>query len=196
MRDAKKEQEKELSDLFKAVITVPKLAFGEDPKSVICPFFKAGRCDKGDRCKYSHDLSLNTRKSAKKDIHTDTRDEKKQETNADWDRDKLEEVLRQKEGKRPQTTTKIVCRYFLDAIEKECYGWFWQCPNGPECVCSGCLTCSCKYRHALPEGYVYKSRAEREAEAALREKDRAQDKSMLRLENIEQLVGARRRRDV
>ena len=138
MRDAKKEQEKELSDLFKAVITVPKLAFGEDPKSVICPFFKAGRCDKGDRCKYSHDLSLNTRKSAKKDIHTDTRDEKKQETNADWDRDKLEEVLRQKEGKRPQTTTKIVCRYFLDAIEKECYGWFWQCPNGPESTATLC----------------------------------------------------------
>ena len=177
MRDAKKEQEKELSDLFKAVITAPKLAFGEDPKSVICPFFKAGRCDKGDRCKYSHDLSLNTRKSAKKDIHTDSRDEKKQETNADWDRDKLEEVLRQKEGKRPQTTTKIVCKYFLDAIEKECYGWFWQCPNGPDC----------KYRHALPEGYVYKSRAEREAEAALREKDRALDKNMMRLENIEQL---------
>ncbi|KNB44379.1 hypothetical protein JH06_1710 [Blastocystis sp. subtype 4] len=177
MRDAKKEQEKELSDLFKAVITAPKLAFGEDPKSVLCPFFKAGRCDKGDRCKYSHDLNLNTRKSAKKDIHTDHRDEKAQETNADWDRDKLEEVLRQKEGKRPQTTTKIVCKYFLDAIEKECYGWFWQCPNGPDC----------KYRHALPEGYVYKSRAEREAEAAMREADRAQDKNMMRLENIEYL---------
>ena len=47
---------------------------------------------------------------------------------------------------------------------------------------------SCKYRHALPEGYVYKSRAEREAEAAMREADRAQDKNMMRLENIEQLV--------
>lgn len=41
-------------------------------------------------------------------------------------------MLRQKEGKRPQPQTKIVCKYFLDAIEKECYGWFWQCPNGPE----------------------------------------------------------------
>ena len=203
MRDAKKEQEKELSDLFKAVITAPKvlvcdlrnsqLAFGEDPKSVLCPFFKAGRCDKGDRCKYSHDLNLNTRKSAKKDIHTDHRDEKAQETNADWDRDKLEEVLRQKEGKRPQTTTKIVCKYFLDAIEKECYGWFWQCPNGPEYKKVSSLITSCKYRHALPEGYVYKSRAEREAEAAMREADRAQDKNMMRLENIEYLVSLRRR---
>ena len=203
MRDAKKEQEKELSDLFKAVITAPKvlvcdlrnsqLAFGEDPKSVLCPFFKAGRCDKGDRCKYSHDLNLNTRKSAKKDIHTDHRDEKAQETNADWDRDKLEEVLRQKEGKRPQTTTKIVCKYFLDAIEKECYGWFWQCPNGPEYKKVSSLITSCKYRHALPEGYVYKSGAEREAEAAMREADRAQDKNMMRLENIEYLVSLRRR---
>ena len=52
----------------------------------------------------------------------------------------------------------------------------------------GALTRSCKYRHALPEGYVYKSRAEREAEAAMREKDRALDKNMMRLENIEQLV--------
>ena len=46
---------------------------------------------------------------------------------------------------------------------------------------------SCKYRHALPEGYVYKTHAEREAEAAAREKDRAQDKNLMRLENIELL---------
>ena len=49
---------------------------------------------------------------------------------------------------------------------------------------------SCKYRHALPEGYVYKSRAEREAEAALRETERAEDKNFMRLENIEALVSA------
>mgnify|MGYP000236137845 FL=1 len=102
-------------------------------------------------------------------------------------------MLRQKEGKRPQTTTKIVCKYFLDAIEKECYGWFWQCPNGPEYKKVSSLITSCKYRHALPEGYVYKSRAEREAEAAMREADRAQDKNMMRLENIEYLVSLRRR---
>lgn len=36
---------------------------------------------------------------------------------------------------------------------------------------------------------MYKSRAEREAEAALREKERAEDKSFMRLENIEALVG-------
>ena len=54
--------------------------------------------------------------------------------------------------------------------------------------CLSAITPSCKYRHALPEGYVYKSRAEREAEAALREQDRNIDRNMMRLENIEMLV--------
>ena len=26
-----------------------------------------------------------------------------------------------------------VCKYFLDAVEKSQYGWFWECPNGPNC---------------------------------------------------------------
>lgn len=34
------------------------------------------------------------------------------------------------------------------AIEKKQYGWFWICPNGGA---------ECKYRHALPPGYVLKS---------------------------------------
>lgn len=51
-----------------------------------------------------------------------------------------------------------------------------------------CSFRSCKYRHALPEGYVYKSKAEREAEALLKEKERAVDKNLLKLENIELLV--------
>ena len=55
-------------------------------------------------------------------------------------------------------------------------------------LCLPAITPSCKYRHALPEGYVYKSRAEREAEAALREQDRNIDRNMMRLENIEMLV--------
>jgi len=40
-----------------------------------------------------------------------------------------------------------VCKYFLDAVEKKQYGWFWVCPNGG----------NCHYRHALPPGYVLKS---------------------------------------
>ncbi|KAJ0392092.1 hypothetical protein P43SY_010522 [Pythium insidiosum] len=48
-----------------------------------------------------------------------------------------------------------VCKYFLDAIEKSLYGWFWVCPNGGT---------ACKYRHALPPGYVFKSKKDRDAE--------------------------------
>lgn len=41
-----------------------------------------------------------------------------------------------------------VCKYFLEAVEKKQYGWFWACPNGGK---------DCHYRHALPPGYVLKS---------------------------------------
>lgn len=41
-----------------------------------------------------------------------------------------------------------VCKYFLEAVEKKQYGWFWVCPNGDK---------DCHYRHALPPGYVLKS---------------------------------------
>lgn len=43
--------------------------------------------------------------------------------------------------------TAIVCRFFLEAVERKQYGWFWVCPNGGD---------SCKYRHCLPQGYVLK----------------------------------------
>lgn len=51
-----------------------------------------------------------------------------------------------------------VCKYFLDAIEKEQYGWFWVCPNGGA---------KCMYRHALPPGYIFKTRRERELDKLL-----------------------------
>lgn len=41
-----------------------------------------------------------------------------------------------------------MCKYFLDAVEKKQYGWFWACPNGAK---------ECHYRHALPPGYILKS---------------------------------------
>lgn len=39
-----------------------------------------------------------------------------------------------------------ICKFFLDAVEKSKYGWFWECPNGERCI----------YRHALPNGYILK----------------------------------------
>ena len=42
-----------------------------------------------------------------------------------------------------------ICRYFIDAIEQQKYGWFWECPNGGA---------QCMYVHALPPGYVLKKK--------------------------------------
>lgn len=39
-----------------------------------------------------------------------------------------------------------ICKFFIEAVEKSKYGWFWECPNGEKCI----------YRHALPQGYVLK----------------------------------------
>ena len=54
---------------------IQKVPAGVDPKSVLCVFFKAGHCQKGNKCKFSHDLNVG-RKVEKKDVYADTRDEK------------------------------------------------------------------------------------------------------------------------
>lgn len=165
-KKAKEQQaalEREMAALLRSTIKQPKLEPGVDPKSVLCEFFKQGCCEKGDKCKFSHDLTVG-RKAAKIDLYTDRRrldgDGGGDETNADWDQSKLEEVVKTKHGaeKPAATRTDIVCKFFLDAIEKEVYGWFWKCPNGEDC----------KYKHALPAGYVYKSKKDRDLEAAAR----------------------------
>jgi hypothetical protein len=46
-----------------------------------------------------------------------------------WDEEKLRNVVTSKAG-NPRTTTDIVCKYFIEAIETERFGWFWECPNG------------------------------------------------------------------
>ncbi|GBB95577.1 hypothetical protein RclHR1_02570011 [Rhizophagus clarus] len=71
-----------------------------------------------------------------------------------WDQEKLEQVVKSKQG-NPKTTTDIVCKYFLEAIENQKYGWFWECPNGGK---------KCMYRHALPPGFVLKTKAQKKAE--------------------------------
>ncbi len=68
----KQEADKLVNELFKPVI-VQKIAQGEDPKSVVCAFFKKGQCTKGDKCKFSHDLTME-RKGAKRDVYSDGRD--------------------------------------------------------------------------------------------------------------------------
>jgi len=68
------------------------------------------------------------------------------DTMDEWDQKKLESVVGQK---HKDNKTDIVCKFFLAAIETKKYGWFWECPNGGDV---------CPYRHALPPGFVLKSK--------------------------------------
>ena len=67
------EKKKEMDSLFKPVAASQKVSAGADPKSVLCVFFRQGMCSKGDKCKFSHDLSLEG-KAEKRSVYVDTRD--------------------------------------------------------------------------------------------------------------------------
>jgi len=148
--DAKRLEE-EKKALFKPVMT-QKVENGVDPKSVFCAFFKQGLCKKGDKCKFSHDPDIE-RKSAKRSIYTDTSKDQENDNMDDWDDEKLADVIGQKHGNEKKNDTDIICKYFLDAVENSKYGWFWSCPNGGK---------ECKYRHALPPGFVLKKDKKKE----------------------------------
>ncbi|XP_031768658.1 zinc finger CCCH domain-containing protein 15 homolog [Galleria mellonella] len=143
-KEQKMKEQKELAMLFKPV-QVQKVEKGTDPKSVVCAFFKQGQCTKGDKCKFSHDLTIE-RKAEKRSLYVDMRDDDDNMDN--WDEDKLKEVVEKKhgEGDKQRPTTDIICKHFLEAVEKSKYGWFWECPSGGKCI----------YRHALPPGFVLK----------------------------------------
>jgi hypothetical protein len=64
-------------------------------------------CEKGKKCKYSHDMTIEEQKHASIDLYADPR---------------------AKIGKQPDTI--ITCRDFLDAVERGVYGFNWECPNG------------------------------------------------------------------
>ncbi len=73
----------------------------------MCVYFKQGLCQKGDRCKFSHDLAVE-RKAEKRNIYEDTR---QTDTMEDWDEKKLEDVVNQKHGEdniKKNTQTQIV----------------------------------------------------------------------------------------
>ncbi|TVY82427.1 Translation machinery-associated protein [Lachnellula suecica] len=169
---------KETADLFKPV-QVQKVPFGVDPKTVLCQFYKKGHCEKGRKCKFSHDLNIE-RKTTKKDLYQDTREDeetkKKQETNEDWDEEKLNQVVLSKKGNQ-KTTTDKVCKFFVDAIEEGKYGWFWTCPNGGD---------KCMYQHKLPPGFILKTKEQRAAEKAL------MDKSPLKTLTLEDFLESER----
>lgn len=69
------------------------MPFGVDPKTVLCIYYKQGHCEKGRKCKFSHDLAVE-RKGEKKNLYQDTREgdeeAKKKDNMADWDEGILE----------------------------------------------------------------------------------------------------------
>ncbi|KAK1926226.1 hypothetical protein DB88DRAFT_481159 [Papiliotrema laurentii] len=159
------------AELFKTV-QVQKVPFGTDPKTVLCVYFKAGHCEKGSKCKFSHDRNVE-RKVEKVNLYEDTRDkekDKKTDLMETWDEEKLRDVVTQN-AKGQRTTTDIVCKYFIQAIEDKKYGWFWECPNGGD---------KCMYRHALPPGFVLKS--EKKAAEELAKKDQISLEDFLEVE--------------
>jgi hypothetical protein len=164
---AAEQAKREAADLLGKPISTQKVPFGVDPKTVVCDFFRKGMCEKGKKCKFSHDLDVG-RKTEKKSLYTDMRegeeeteeDKKNKDDMADWDEEKLRQVVMSKHG-NPKTTTDKVCKYFIEAVENGKYGWFWTCPNGGD---------QCKYRHSLPPGFVLKTKEQRAAEKALMDK--------------------------
>ncbi|KAK8845436.1 hypothetical protein IAR55_006149 [Kwoniella newhampshirensis] len=138
-----------------------------DPKTVLCAYYKAGHCEKGNKCKFSHDRNVE-RKVEKLNIYEDTRDrekDKKTDLMETWDEAKLRDVVDQNE-KKQTNATDIVCKYFIEAIENKKYGWFWECPNGGN---------KCMYRHALPPGFVLKADKKKAEDAAKKEQISLED---------------------
>jgi len=93
-----------------------------------------------------------------------------------WDEEKLRTVVLSKQG-NPQTTTDKVCKYFIEAVENQKYGWFWTCPNGGD---------KCMYKHSLPPGFILKTKEQRAAEKAL------MDKSPLKTLTLEDFLESER----
>ena len=57
----------------------------------------------------------------------------------DWDQEKLESVVTQKHGaeKGALTKTDIICKFFLDALERKQYGWYvrsWGACRPMQCI--------------------------------------------------------------
>lgn len=70
------------------------------------------------------EMKKNVMSSEKIDIYKDPRDEK---------------------GLEIPDKTEIICKFFMEAVEKDKYGFLWVCPNNGE---------MCQYRHCLPPGMV------------------------------------------
>jgi len=52
--------------------------------------------------------------------------------------------MKKKKKREKKIESNIICKYFLDAVQKKVYGFKWECVNGDDC----------HYRHYLPKGFV------------------------------------------
>ena len=121
----------------------------EDPKNMVCPYFKQGPCQKGKKCIYSHDLTLDRNEAI--DLYVDQRtqlimNQIGTKNLNDLTEEELGKILNDKEKDFIKgAKSDIVCKFFLDAVKASKYGWNWTCSNGGD---------KCKYKHCLPPGYV------------------------------------------
>ena len=89
-----------------------------------------------------------------------------------WDQEKLESVVKSKDDEKNRNNpTDIVCKYFLEALEMQKYGWFWVCPSGD----------ACKYRHALPPGFILKKK---ETDVEKREREEREKENAITIEDF------------
>lgn len=147
MREKEDEERRLMADVF-ANAAPKKLQTAAGDEVIICKMFEAGLCNKGKKCKFSHDAPSNVTKVDKIDLFTDQRDQLfgNKDTIENWDKEKLDEVVGFNERKyNAEGRTDKVCKHFMEAVEKKQYGWNWTCPNGFNCI----------FRHCLPEGYVF-----------------------------------------
>ncbi|OJT11036.1 Translation machinery-associated protein 46 [Trametes pubescens] len=181
-------RKKEEAALFKPVQT-QKVPFGVDPKTVLCAFYKAGTCEKGTKCKFSHDLNVG-RKVEKKNLYEDSREDKATDTMDKWDEEKLRTVVLSKTG-NPRTTTDAstlasgrkqtwLMQHRTDRLqvlhpsyrirEVRIYLHVFVFTLTQCCRYGWFWECpngeSCHYRHALPPGFVLKSQKKAIEDAA------------------------------
>lgn len=162
-KEEKRKELEELNAIFRPV-TTQKVQRDVDPKSVLCAFFKQGQCTKGDKCKFSHDPKIE-KKAEKRNVYFDVRDQENKDGMENWDEATLREAVEKKHGEsnKSKPKTDIICKHFIEALENNKYGWFWDCPNDGN---------KCHYRHALPPGFVLnkdKKKAEKQPEIAMEE---------------------------
>lgn len=58
------------------------------------------------------------RRSEKKSIYADVREPAPEDTMEDWDDTKLKEVVEKKHAAEKKNATTIICKYFIEAVEK------------------------------------------------------------------------------